>query len=385
MQKSRHSIGFVQLALLNPPVGAARYARKVIKILSKKADITTYSFDGKARNELGNAEVVSILNAKKFTFPPLRFIMYLYAILKLTFMIRKHDALISFGDIENYMIFLNRFFINRNAKIVFEIHHPTGGLTFKEQWRSRNIFHLGTLTLLGNFLVNKFDAIITVSKFWKKRIHNFYKIPMHKIYIAYTGIEDVKKTSKKKLRIKIKHPIIYAGITTPIHNLELVVKSLPMIRIKFPDANLLLTGRRDENYFNKLIDLAKSLGVEDSIHHIGVVPEENLIDVYKKSDVAISVPLEEVGWSAILLKGILYKRPSIAIDRGALKEFIKRYDGIVVTNSPESFSGAVIKLLENKKVRKKIIENAYKTAKKDTWEKTAMVHLKCVNDIVNKR
>ncbi|HJX50719.1 MAG TPA: glycosyltransferase, partial [Candidatus Nanoarchaeia archaeon] len=363
------------------PVGAARYGRKVVNILSKKSDVTAYCFEGTARDEVKNIKIVSVPNAKKYTNLPLRFIMYIYALLKLTLKIKKHDVLITFGDVENYMIVLNKLLINKRAKTILEIHHVAGGLTLKEQWKNKNL-PFGFITLIGHSLAKKFDAIVTVSKFWQNRIHHFYKIPLEKIYVAYTGVEDVKKSSKRELKLNFKHPIIYAGITTPTHNLELVVNSLPIIKKKFSSINLVLTGRRNEKYFNKLMNIARSLNVEKSVHHIGIVPEENLTDVYKQSDIIVYVPTEEIGWSAVLLKGILYKKPSIAIDRGALKEFISRYDGVLISNNTESFSDAVIKLLEDKKFREKIARNAYERAKKDTWDKTAAVHLKCIRDIM---
>ena len=130
------------------------------------------------------------------------------------------------------------------------------------------------------------------------------------------------------------------------------------------------------------MDLAKSHGVGNSIHHIGIVPEESLPDVYKYSDIVVYVPTEEIGWSGVLLKGILYKKPSIAIERGALKELINRYDGILVSNSVDSFSNAVLKLLENKNLRNKIVENAYKRAKKDTWKKTSDYTFKCIDYVM---
>ena len=347
------SVGMINFAFLNPPIGLARYMRKVIRILSKDIDITAYCFKGEERFDTCDIDV--------------RFVDW--NLFKL-FGMRRHDVIITTGTIESYMAFIVKLF-KPSLKIIAETHHIPG--------KNRG-FTNSLLNLFGEFLMDKFDAVITVSDFWKRKISRKYKISKNKIYVATVGIEDVKMKDKIKFKLDLSHPIIYDGITSPEHNLELIVKSMPLIKKKLGNATLLLTGRKDERYFEKIMAMSRYYDID--VIHLGVLSEENLSDVYRQIDIVAYVPTEEIGWSAVLLKGILYKKPSIASNRGALKELVNRYDGIIVKNNVKSFSDAVIKLVKNKKLKNKIIKNAHDKAVRDTWFNTAKIHLDCIKEVI---
>jgi glycosyltransferase involved in cell wall biosynthesis len=56
-----------------------------------------------------------------------------------------------------------------------------------------------------------------------------------------------------------------------------------------------------------------------------------------------------------------------------------------VRNDPGALAREIIKLFENKGIRNKIVQNAYKKLKKDTWEKCAQVYVKCIRNVLKKQ
>ena len=81
------------------------------------------------------------------------------------------------------------------------------------------------------------------------------------------------------------------------------------------------------------------------------------------SDVILAPAINE-GFGRVLIEAMLFKTPIIASDHGAHKEIIRNeYNGFLTkTNNPYLMADAVEKILKDKKLERKIINNAKKFA-----------------------
>lgn len=83
------------------------------------------------------------------------------------------------------------------------------------------------------------------------------------------------------------------------YNQITIVRALPKIINKFPDVHLILKNHHTLNYPDSLAyqeqiyTLAKSLNVCDRIIPINHIPYEQLVQLYRASRVAVSIPLED--------------------------------------------------------------------------------------------
>ena len=376
MTKGETSIGVVILSFLNPIVGAGEYARSIVKLLSKKFEITVYTYEGTAREEFKSTKNIKFITVE----PPKRGIFYYLDSVKKLFelfiKIKKHDIILYAGGLEAY---LTHFVKLKTPKLksVSEFHHMRGGLSFFNQLKVNGLL-LGLVEYVSVLLTKESDSIITSSETWKKLLkEGGYNKP---VYVAYNSVEPCKRGD---LKLKITHPIIYTGLCQPIHNIELSIKALPLIKREYPSASLLITGRKDDVYFKKLLEIARELGVNNDVHYLGILSDEDVRSVYEQSDVVFFVTKDPYGWSRVLLKGILYKTPCIAMGVGALTELIHRYGGILIEDDPKEFSEAVIKLVKYKKDVKRVKERAYRSLQKDTWEVATEIHERCIRNLLN--
>jgi glycosyltransferase involved in cell wall biosynthesis len=384
--KNKIAVGIIGFGALNPIVGLSQHIRKVIQQLPKSLEVTLYSLYDDGIHELDklkNLEIISIRRRGKTLLEKVLTTPFYWFKLFFELMKRKHNVLIVTGEIEFYQALLYKISKENKVKLILNFAHATGGLTFSNQVKSRKILGIITSFLFFN-LIKISDAVITHSKTFKKIINLHFKVPFKKIYVVYNApiIPTRKSQQRKKLHFEFNKPIIYTGMAKPEHNLELIIKALPIIREKYPTTTFLISGRTDQKYFKSLLDLADKLKVRDAVHYLGVLPEDCLEDVYKISDVTVFVPTEPYGWSLTLMRSMLYKVPCVALDSGALRELIQRYDGILVPNDPGVLAREIIKLFENKEIKNKIVQNAYKKLKKDTWEKCAQVYVKCIHNVL---
>lgn len=370
-------VGIVSTTALGLNSGGSEYTRKVCRELCKYAKVTIYSFDDEGRKELENTPI-KIVSIKRSRFNIINFLKVLNMALKM----EKHDALFGYTDISFHIMNIYKILKNPSTKLVAVITHVPGGMFFFEQIKNKRNPIRAVSTFFGNKIIKKFDSVITISEHWKKKLNKTLNIPLKNIRVAYVGSNDFKPSGPhKRLRLTYTKPIIYTALLKRPHNTGLIVKALPIIKSVYPETSLIITGRRDERYYQEILNMASRLGVKDSVHYIGIVPNENLEDIYKQSDIVTFVPTDDYGWSIVLLRGMYYKKPCIASEVGALKELIEMYDGLVVPNNPEDFAKAVISLLKNDHLRNGIVKNAYRRLNNQTWEKAALVHYECIKNL----
>ena len=109
------------------------------------------------------------------------------------------------------------------------------------------------------------------------------------------------------------------------------------------EAHLLLVGRGDEQ--RQLQQLAEELQVQDRVHLLGFVPEEDLPGIYCASDIFAIASISEVQ-SIPTLQAAACGLPVVAADAAALPELVQ--DGVngflVPPDDPEAISRAVLRI-----------------------------------------
>ncbi|MGV2829457.1 glycosyltransferase family 4 protein [Myxosarcina sp. GI1(2024)] len=112
---------------------------------------------------------------------------------------------------------------------------------------------------------------------------------------------------------------------------------------------VIFTGNSDNNEYNqKLLNLAKELGVKDRVSFLGTVSETEKIEHYARCLGVIYPPFEE-DYGYVTLEAMLASKPVITcIDSGGPTEFIENHKtGLIVESNPESIAAAMDELWEN--------------------------------------
>jgi glycosyltransferase involved in cell wall biosynthesis len=195
---------------------------------------------------------------------------------------------------------------------------------------------------------------INYSKFLKKYKNKIVTIPV--------GIDTkIFKPLKQK---KSKNTLFFLGILDKFHRykgLDYLIKALAKVKQKIPNIKLIVGGKGElaEEYE----ELTRNLGLENNIRFAGYIEEKNLIRLYNQSQIFIlpSVGHEE-GFGIVLLEAMACKTPVICTNIvGVAEDVGKSNAGIVVRPKDiEELSHAILHILKNNAVRRKIGENALK-------------------------
>jgi glycosyltransferase involved in cell wall biosynthesis len=181
-----------------------------------------------------------------------------------------------------------------------------------------------------------------------------------KIRIINFGVDTQKfrpgKKNKKFLESLSIHnfPIVISlRHFRPINNIEAVVRSIPLVLNKVPNARLIIAGRGPEESFLK--KLVRSLRVSDSVRFVGFIPPDELPKYLSSSDVYVSTSLSDSGLAASTSEAMACGLPVVTTDVGDNREWVKDGKGgfIIPLRDPESLAEKIIYLLENKHIRMK--------------------------------
>jgi glycosyltransferase involved in cell wall biosynthesis len=215
--------------------------------------------------------------------------------------------------------------------------------------------------------LKKAQFIIADSEQTKKDLINLLHIPENKIHVIYLGI-DHSYFYPKKVK-KQTNRILYVGSESKRKNLASLFKAIAEVKKIIPSVKLIKIGvSQDKKNHEKLVLLAKKLGIEQNIEWKGYV--ENLVEEYRKAQVFVFPSIYE-GFGFPVLEAMACGCPVICSDKSSLPEIAGDaaiyFDGC----NYKDLANNIIKVLSDNKVQKTMMTKGVQQAKKFTWEKCA--------------
>jgi FkbM family methyltransferase len=185
-----------------------------------------------------------------------------------------------------------------------------------------------------------------------KTIYNFVEIPQ----------ELLNEKNKKIYKFKDSLKIIICGNVSPGKNQLEGIKAINELIINNINVELLVLGSiKDEDYFNKILEVIKLNNTSDRIHFIDFV--NNPYPYIKNSDIVL-IPSIKEAYGRTAVEGMLLKKVVIASSEGGTKEIIKngKTGYIYKLNNTKSLS-KIIKRLTDIKLRNKLSINGFNSLK----------------------
>ncbi len=213
-----------------------------------------------------------------------------------------------------------------------------------------------------NDYANKCDCVIAPSESIKKMLLN--QGIRSRIEVIPTGInlevfgnpnrEIIRKRYNLGLEQKL---LLYAGRIAKEKNLEFLINSFKLILNKKPNTYLMLVGHRTKKSY--LINLIKKLHLETKVFLVG---HSNAVqNYYGAADLLVFSSTTETQ-GLVLVEAMAAGTPVVAVDSPGVRDVINGKNGLMVKESIRDFSEKVINVLDDNKLRKKMSQNARKTA-----------------------
>jgi glycosyltransferase involved in cell wall biosynthesis len=225
-----------------------------------------------------------------------------------------------------------------------------------------------------------------------------YGIPRNKMHVIHHGVPsiDFLKNNleiKKNLGLDGKIVLSTFGLINKGKGIEYVIRALPRLVEKYPNLLYVIVGethpvvrrREGEEYRNKLINLAKDLGLKDNVKFYNkYLSLEEIIEYLKASDIYIYSALDEnqivsgtlayalSAGKAVIATPSLYAKEMLREDRGLLVDF----------RDANSMESAIGKILGDSELKNKLEKKAYAFTRQMTWPNVAVNYLNVFKKLI---
>ena len=189
---------------------------------------------------------------------------------------------------------------------------------------------------------------------------------------SFQPVHD-KANLKKELDLK-SNVILYTGRLAPEKNVDTVIRALEIVKNKFPDTTLVITGKGSAE--NNLKELSKNLKLKDNIKFAGMVSDQDLIKFHQAADIFTIMSTAETQ-SISLMKSFACGVPGLAARARAFLEYLPPERGFLMEpKDHKTLAEKIVYLLENPIEREKLGKNGINFVKQlsipriaDEWEK----------------
>ncbi len=227
----------------------------------------------------------------------------------------------------------------------------------------------------------KSDLIFSVSQNTKDRLlKRFPNVSSNSVVVTPNGPGNVgervtySSVSKERLQglgVPFDRYFFTLGTLEPRKNLGRLIEAFGKLcqESNEDDFGLVIGGGKGWNE-SSIFDSVSNLGLENRVVFLGYVLDENLPDLFARSEAFICASIDE-GFGIPVLEGMMYGTPVLTSDRGALPEV--GGDAVLYFDpeNVEEMATMMEKFLDGAVDREQMVETGIERAKQFSWEKTA--------------
>lgn len=338
------------------------------KWLSKGHEVTMFCaehYGGKRAPNEENIDGMRIIRKGK------RFSIYMWTPFYYWFRLRKHTDLIL--DIDYGIPFFSPLFSRK--PIICIVNHVHGFTYFiEEKFPVSNIGYFLETKIMP--LIYSQKTTIAISDTTKKELTSL-GMNEKKITVINPGVDhNLYKAGNKKFK---KPTVLYVGRIRYYKRVDMLIYSFKKILSSVPDSQLLIIGEGVGKLKLKKIILKEKL--QRKVKMLGYVSLKRKNEILKKSWVFVTPSMLE-GWGMTVIEANASGVPVIAFDVPGLRDSIKHLKSGILVKTQNELERAMIRILTNKKLRKRLSLGALNWAKEFNWEKSADEHLRVFKKFV---
>ncbi len=259
-------------------------------------------------------------------------------------------------------------------------------LYFPQMFNSSDLYQLKNWTA---YSVKNASKVLTISKSSKNDIIASYGLTQDKVIATYLGVKQFVSLSpniypmnilKTKYKISDNY-ILFVGTLQPRKNIERLIEAFSKIDIselKVKDLQLIIVGKKGWLY-ESILSAPKTYGVEGSVKFLATVDNDELQTLYTHAKCFVLPSLYE-GFGLPVLEAMQAGCPVIASNVSSLPEAGGEACLYVDPEDVDDIWDKIVKLVNNEKLRKELIEKGKEQVKKFSWEKTALETLKVLEE-----
>lgn len=196
------------------------------------------------------------------------------------------------------------------------------------------------------------------------------KIPEKDIYVVKCGIDHSLYSPGPETKKNDPPLAVYVGRLKKYKTIDCVLRALPLVFEKIPEAELIIVG--DGDYAPELKRLTRQLGLETKVKFTGFVSQKEKVNWFRKAWVAV-YPSSKEGWGLTNIEANACGTPVLASDVPGLRDSVVAGETgfLFEYGSKEKLAELMIKMMSDSSLREKLSRGGLRWAKGFSWEKAA--------------
>jgi glycosyltransferase involved in cell wall biosynthesis len=174
--------------------------------------------------------------------------------------------------------------------------------------------------------------------------------------------------------------ILYVGRSDPYKNLQTLVRAFALVRgsSRLP-IRLVVAGSPDPRY-PEAANLARSLGLTETVRWTGYLPDEDLVALYQSADV-LAHPSRYEGFGLQVLEAMACGIPVVCSNAASLPEVAGDAALMASPDDAEGFATLIGRVLSDPALAAELSARGIGQARKFTWERTAQETLTVFREV----
>ena len=225
----------------------------------------------------------------------------------------------------------------------------------------------------------KADSVFVSSPSLREHLMNRYCVSQEKIKLIPIGVDYHSFAPSVR-----EHgcTVGYVGSYAPFQGIEYLIKAMAVVRQKMPSARLLLVGCRTRTLeeLRDHLKLTNSISFLDNVAHAEVPKIMDKIDIFVISRPKLNV--NQIATPLKLLEALVAAKAIVASDVEGINWIIKDGENglLVKPEDVNELANAIIELLSDKKLRRKLSCAARETAFIYDWKTVVLKILEEINN-----
>lgn len=249
-------------------------------------------------------------------------------------------------------------------------------------WFYETFFPLSLIGFIAEYLylrIYRNTPVMTISESTKKDLINLgfsSEISILPIGITFKPLEQVAEKESEPT-------LVFVGRLRKSKRIHHIVQATHLVKNEIPNIRIRIIGAGGRpRYKKKLEYLINKYGMVNNVIFHGYIDEATKQNLIKKSHAIIVTSIRE-GWGLVVSEANALGTVAIGYNVPGLRDSI--IDGqtgmLTKQNNPQELSKAILALLKNENLFKKLCEDALSNSKRFSWQKSAKEFMSILNSI----
>ena len=258
------------------------------------------------------------------------------------------------------------------------IAHDVGYL-----YLARKTISLRFLRFYHGWSLRRAHKIVAVSEKTKQDLTAYFKVLPKKIEVIYWGFPNICALEEQTVKVPRKF-FLSVGVLKERKNALTTLEAFAEFTRVNSEYHLVFAGKGSGPYFEKLERFAQEHNLQNRVHFLGFVSDQQLSFLYKHATALVFPSIVE-GFGFLVFEAFACGLPVIASKGTSLEEIAGGAAIMVDPKNPDEITRALRAIIGREiSVAPEFAAQGYARAKNFTWEKTAQRYLEVIDAVKSK-